>query len=1071
MQLANQGKYAEAEALLRKSLANDRERLGATHLNTVDTTENLAVVLDILGRPNEAEPLHRQTVTIRQKQLGHDAPDTLRALTNLGTTLVSLRQFDEAISILERAVDGSVNTLGEREVDTLVRLNELGVALSNSNRAKRAEQVLVRAVTVGTDVLGRTSPRVLTWSINLAKVWTDMARFDEADALYLGVIEGLSRENGPYAPKVLSAKNNYAFSLMSQGRIRDAEPLFRELLAVREKSLGPLHPGAMTARKMLGNALVQLGRGDEVLSLRGRSLDLLMEAVGPEHPYTLGAMRDYANALGDVGRTAEAQSVRERTLALSIKVFGEKDENTLMAMNEVAIGRKKQGQFSRALELLQASYKGIVELHGVGHPRTVQSAINLSSMLSDTGKTAEAITLLEETREEMGSHRLANPEQKMRLAFNLSSLQHDTGRPDAAVRTLDGFVAKADEIYGPGSPLPQMFRVRLAESMLATASLRNALMLAREAHQELGARLRHAGNLSPDKQQQALDQASRAAWVLISAAWAAAEGAAQDAEAEKLAAEAFEAAQTMGLGPSAFAISRGAGRVAAQRRSITPLLEAWNDAQRDLAAFETQSIAVALGAGPAVESAAQIRQRLLERVDSTAEALDAQFPEFFGLINPRIVPVTDLLEDGRSGLAPDEALILFLPGPEAENRQLSPAGFVWAITRDGIAWARLDISQLQLERTVSELRHSISNEERLAALGRAPVNPIDNNSPSGEGRFDAELAHELFLSLFGDSDLVAAISSKHRWLIAPQGSLLSLPFGALVTEPQQIRETLPETLRNTSWLGAERALTILPSLQLLYRSRNAGEPYDATRLSYIGFGDPEFGGVPTPLRLANDGQFRSASEVSASLRELPRLPGSRTEVLSLASAFGATDREVFLGSRASENELMLLNQAGRLGQARILHFATHGLISGDFDTLTEPALALTPPGGSEAHLFDGLLTATEVASLSLDADWVLLSACNTAAGQEPGAEGLSGLSRAFFYAGAKNMLVTHWAVRDDLASRLMVEVIAPSEEVPYGEAMRKAIVSLIGDTSEDHRSLPLAHPINWAAFQLVGFGP
>jgi CHAT domain-containing protein len=106
-----------------------------------------------------------------------------------------------------------------------------------------------------------------------------------------------------------------------------------------------------------------------------------------------------------------------------------------------------------------------------------------------------------------------------------------------------------------------------------------------------------------------------------------------------------------------------------------------------------------------------------------------------------------------------------------------------------------------------------------------------------------------------------------------------------------------------------------------------------------------------------------------------------------------------------------------LADYRAVYFATHGLLAGDVKGLGEPSLALTIPN-EPSELDDGLLTASEVAQLKLNADWVVLSACNTAAGDKPGAEALSGLARAFFYAGARALLVSHWAVDSDAATRL-----------------------------------------------------
>ena len=106
-----------------------------------------------------------------------------------------------------------------------------------------------------------------------------------------------------------------------------------------------------------------------------------------------------------------------------------------------------------------------------------------------------------------------------------------------------------------------------------------------------------------------------------------------------------------------------------------------------------------------------------------------------------------------------------------------------------------------------------------------------------------------------------------------------------------------------------------------------------------------------------------------------------------------------------------------LADYRVVYFATHGLVAGEVKGLGEPSLALTLPK-QPSETDDGLLTASEVAQLKLNADWVVLSACNTIAGDKPGAEALSGLARAFFYAGARALLVSHWAVESNAATRL-----------------------------------------------------
>ena len=118
------------------------------------------------------------------------------------------------------------------------------------------------------------------------------------------------------------------------------------------------------------------------------------------------------------------------------------------------------------------------------------------------------------------------------------------------------------------------------------------------------------------------------------------------------------------------------------------------------------------------------------------------------------------------------------------------------------------------------------------------------------------------------------------------------------------------------------------------------------------------------------------------------------------------------------------------------------------------------------QLDDGLLTASEVAQLKLDADWEILSACNTAAGDKPGAKGLSGLAKAFFYAGARALLVSHWPVFSKSTTDLttsMFETIRNNPTIGRAEALRRSMMEMAS-----HRRT--AHPIFWAPFVVVGEG-
>ncbi|MCH8835357.1 MAG: CHAT domain-containing protein, partial [Proteobacteria bacterium] len=449
-----------------------------------------------------------------------------------------------------------------------------------------------------------------------------------------------------------------------------------------------------------------------------------------------------------------------------------------------------------------------------------------------------------------------------------------------------------------------------------------------------------------------------------------------------------------------------------------------------------------------------------------------RFPDYAELIEPK--PAT--IEAARAVLRPGEALIATYVGEERT--------YVWAIPKRGeVSFAAVDIGREELEDTVEWLRAAL--EPNATTLGDIPD-------------FDLGVAHALYKKLL--EPVKAGWRDAESLLVVAHGALGYLPLSLLPTGPAKLgpeKGALFANYRDVPWLVRTHAVTMLPSVASLKTLRGL-PPGPAGRKAFVGFGDPYFSraqaeaaaretakpvqvaslagrglqsrGLPVRLRAAPATQALDSAE----LARLPRLPDTADEIRSIAVALKADlTRDVFLGERANEGAVKTLDLSGY----KVLAFATHGLVPGDLNGLVQPALALSAPevaGGKD----DGLLTMGEILGLKLNADWVVLSACNTGSGQGAGAEAVSGLGRAFFYAGTRALLVSNWPVETTSAKALTTDLFkrqAADATLTRTQALRAAMLALIDgpgyvDQASGKAVFSYAHPIFWAPFTLIGDG-
>ncbi len=600
--------------------------------------------------------------------------------------------------------------------------------------------------------------------------------------------------------------------------------------------------------------------------------------------------------------------------------------------------------------------------------------------------------------------------------------------------------------------------------------------------------------------------------LLVRAAWML--GHSNPQERSLLHEEAFIAEQWLGESSASLAISKMAGRFAKGKDQLSVVVQEQQSLAVERQKLQSE-IVQQLSAVPEMrrtERETILKNRIGEidnRLEGIRKELEQEFPDFFALSNPEPLSI----ETVQKLLRENEVIIQYVPvGRNIFASAISNSESRWIVLKyasgeNTVESIRDKVDTLRCGLDSSNwLAPAIGDEEQRNRRDRCIRLLGKTVSAGAELPFSFSTAYELYRILLEPlSDLIR----DKELIIVPFGALARLPFHVLVTKASPIREARDNSdYKNADWLVRAHAVTTLPSISSL-KSLRLSSKRRAKANKYVGFGNPLLDGrlgdtedakradearskqdcsnIRLILRerviasLAPDAAigFRgSFADVEALRRQSP-LPETADEVCTIAENLHAPSGDVYLGARATEANVKALSNAGILAEASVLHFATHGLLADETNLFlqgkAEPSLLLTPPSAAakeaELEVDDGLLTASEVAQLRLNADWVILSACNTAAGERQDSDAVAGLGRAFFYAGARALLVSHWSVDSNAAVNLTTETLrelSMNSKISRSEALRRAMLTLLNDTSRPSNWLPSSHPSVWAPFVLVG---
>jgi CHAT domain-containing protein/Tfp pilus assembly protein PilF len=837
----------------------------------------------------------------------------------------------------------------------------------------------------------------------------------------------------------------------------------------------PASAESPVAQSNRSNALIRAGKYFEALPLAQAAVAGL-EKSDPNGRDLAGALNNLAQLDGDLGRDADAEPLQKRALAIMEKLVGLDSPDIAAEMNNLAALYQRQGRYAEAEPLFRRALAN-AERRGPAHPDVGRQLNNLATLYEKQDRHGDAEPLF---RRALAIYeKAAGPEHPAvaTLLSNLGQVLKVEGRYDEAEPLIRRSLAIHEKAQGRDHPdtarsLNNLADLYQREHRYADAEplFKRALAIRERAvgsdHPETATLVNNLAALYLDAGRSgdalplvvrmiASERAQpRVALPVLYAA--AGQQLLPDAKALD---GALDTIQHGAQSQAAAAVNKLAVRLAAGSDRLADLVRRDQDLAAEAEALDKAIISAVSGAAPKRDAAAENRDKArLAAIAAERAALQktlaVEFPDYAALSNPLPLTTSEI----QSLLSDDEAIVVFAV--------VEKQSYVIAITRAGFDWKPIALGADDIAGKVAAFRRGLDVGHLSDAGGRS-------------GLFDLALAHELYVALFGPVE--AGVRDKRSLLVVPSGALTALPFHLLVTETPPA--AIPQTFagyRDAAWLIRRQAVSVLPSVASLKALRALARNGHGVK-PMTGFGDPLF----DPARPPGDG--RAAGSVKTAERSvataaytdfwhgagvdrarltaaLAPLPDTADELNAVARDLGAGASDIHLGPDASETVV----KRARLTDYAIVYFATHGLVAGDIKGLAEPSLALSMPQ-QPSELDDGLLTASEVAELKLNADWVVLSACNTIAGDRPGAEALSGLARAFFYAGARALLVTHWAVASEAATRLTTSTfdrLKADPSLSRTEALRQAMLAYLDDTSSARN----AYPGLWGPFALIGEG-
>lgn len=1029
------GEYTEAIKSYFEVLEIYSAHYSSESSEMADLYESIGIAYENAGDPNKAIEFKEKSLNIRLRLLGSEHIDVASSYNNLSYSYNSLGKYDEAIELSQKALKIRLNFLGYDHLNVADTYSNLCVSYYYKGDYDKAIEYTQKALDIEISQLGINHPAVAESFNNLSVLFQEKGEYDKAIEFQEKALNIRLNTLGIDHIDISDSYNNLGTIYQDKGEYDKAIFFYQKSMDMRLRKLGDRHPNTAMSYNNLGNVYMDKGNYDQAILFHQKALNVRLDVLNAYHPDIGLSYNNLGNVYAEKGQYDKAFLLIQKALDIYLESLGDEHVSTAMAYGNLGRIYSEKGDYEKAILFHQKALNIILKLFGSEHPLVAYSYINIGVSYADQHMYKEAMLFYQKALDiRLKVHGDNHPDVAITYN-NLGSIHFDRNEYEEA------FFSYLEALKACGYKNQDFSEVNSLDYLLYI--LKGLILCTKE--QYLKSKDTKYIDSSLNFVSQAIAALNYLASTLIEDSQIFWQDKSYPIYEQSISTNLLKADITQDssfrLTTFNYSEKSKASQLQAQLKAAEALAFAgipdrltqneydlriditWREKQRqallDQGKSETDTTVLRISS---------IIFDLRQEYDSLKQRLEKDYPDYYRAKYDLSTVSVDYVQD--SLLRPNQSLVEYFVGDSSI--------FIFLVQPEYYEVVQVD-KEPEFEQWVEDMT-------RNGIYGYYALKPEDRDDVLKDKslRNYSESAHRLYEKLIAP---VKAKLKKDKLIIIPDGVLGYVPFEALLTE----RPVRYDAIGRYKYLLEEHQISYCYSATLLREMRNRKHKQEPSQ-ELLAMAPFFLGDVEQLVSYVDTSDVLIAS-LNPTRDSLDALPNSGEEVAKITSLWDGTPKY------AKDATMELFQKTA--GEYRILHLSTHGEADDRVGDYAYLAFGMPAANGTFEKLY-----ARDLYNLSLNADMVVLSACETGIGKLQRGEGIISLARAFAYAGAKSIVTTLWKVKDQQTKDLAVSFYKYlHNRKSKDEALQLAKREFL---EKNKKNTELLHPYFWAGF--IGIG-